>query len=51
MEFKHEYVTTDNQQLKATVGTGEQVVQQHLDIITGIAKKYNMPVQPMPNGM
>ena len=42
-DFKKEYDSTDNAQLKATVGKGEKVIQGHYDMIEGIAKKYNLP--------
>ena len=47
-DFKHEADTTQNEQLKATVTQGEQVIQQHTDMIDGIAQKMGIPTPPMP---
>ncbi len=47
-DFKHEADTTSNADLKATVTSGEAVIQQHTDMIDAMAQKMGIqtPAQP-----
>jgi putative membrane protein len=47
-DFKKEFDTTSNQQLKMTVGKGEEVIKQHTEMIDGIAHKYSLPAPNTP---
>ncbi|WP_263385671.1 DUF4142 domain-containing protein [Granulicella arctica] len=46
--FQNEESTTSNQDLKAAVQQGEQVVKQHTDMADQMAQKMSIPVTTMP---
>lgn len=47
-EFKAEEASTANPDLKSTVAQGEQVVQQHTEMIYAMAQKNGIATPPMP---
>jgi putative membrane protein len=46
-DFTKEEGSTSNQDLKSTVSSGKQVIQEHTEMIDGIAKKMNIPTPSM----
>ena len=50
-EFINERDTTQNQDLKATVAQGTQVVKQHTDMIDQMAQAKGITTPPMPSNV